>query len=88
MNEMTELTIPLPLVLPFRQTLEMGKSTETRGTIKMIIIDGNIHAISTKQEWFWTEEWQAGERKVDEYIKLGEYEEFDTMEEFLRTLRD
>jgi len=88
MNEMTELTIPLPFVFPFRQTLEMGKSTETRGTIKMIIINGNIQAISTNQEWFWTEEWQAGERKVDEYIKLGEYEEFDTMEEFLRTLRD
>jgi len=88
MNEMNELTIPLPFAFPFRQTLEMGKSTETRGTIKMIIINGNIQAISTNQEWFWTEEWQAGERKVDEYIKLGEYEEFDTMEEFLRTLRD
>jgi len=88
MNEMTELTIPLPLVFQFRQTLEMGKSTETRGTIKIIISNGNIQTISTNQEWFWTEEWQAGERKVDEYIKLGEYEEFDTMEEFLRTLRD
>lgn len=88
MNEITELTMPLPLVFPIRQTLQMGLSTETRGTIKMIIFNGNIQAISTNQEWFWTEEWQAGERRVDEYIKVGDYEEFDTMEEFLRTLRD
>ncbi|MFH1907832.1 MAG: hypothetical protein ABIL11_10715 [Chloroflexota bacterium] len=88
MNEITELTLPLPLAFPFRQTLEMGLSTETRGTIKMIVVNGSIQAVSTNQEWFWKEEWQAGERKVDEYIKLGKYEEFDTMEEFLRTLRD
>ncbi|MEW6718668.1 MAG: hypothetical protein AB1345_14350 [Chloroflexota bacterium] len=85
---MTELTISPPHVFPFRQTLELGMSTETRGTIKMIIINGSIQAISTNQGWFWTAEWQAGESKVDEYIKLGEYEEFDTVEEFLRTLRD
>lgn len=88
MNEITELTMLLPLVFPIRQTLQMGLSTETRGTIKMIIFNGNIQAISTNQEWFWTEEWQAGERRVDEYIEIGDYEEFDTMEEFLRTLRD
>lgn len=88
MNEMAELTIPVPPAYTFPQTLEMGLSTETCGTIKMIIINGNIHAISTAQEWFWKEEWQAGEHKVDEYIKLGDYEDFDTMEEFLCTLRE
>ena len=38
------------------------------------------------QLWFWAEEWQEGERRVDEYIREGNFEEFDTMEEFLRSL--
>ncbi|HID64165.1 MAG TPA: AbrB family transcriptional regulator [Anaerolineae bacterium] len=35
------------------------------------------------QAWFWTEEWQAGERAVDEYLAAGDTEEFSTAEEFL-----
>jgi len=40
------------------------------------------------QFWFWEAEWQAGEQKVDEYIADGKFEEFDTMKEFLLTLRE
>lgn len=32
------------------------------------------------QEWFWTEEWQAGERQVDEEYRRGEYNEFDSVD--------
>jgi hypothetical protein len=42
--------------------------------------------INPEQLWFWSEEWQVGERQVDDYIRAGNYEVFDTMEEFLRTL--
>jgi antitoxin PrlF len=84
MNGLDELTIPLPLA----GNLDLGRSTGTRGTIEIIYYAGNLRAVSTNQDWFWTEEWQAGERKVDEYIKLGKYQEFDSMEEFLRTLGD
>ena len=38
------------------------------------------------QAWFWTEEWQAGERAVDEYLAAGDTEEFSTMDEFLASL--
>ena len=38
------------------------------------------------QAWFWTEEWQAGERVVDEYLAAGDVEEFSTMDEFLASL--
>ena len=38
--------------------------------------------------WFWSEDWQAGEHSVDEYIAAGEWQEFETIEEFLHTLRD
>jgi pyocin large subunit-like protein len=47
--------------------------------------EGNFNP---NQKWFWTDEWQIAEQKVDEYIKKGDYEEFNTMEEFIRTLRE
>ena len=42
--------------------------------------------IDTTQSWFWTEEWQAGEREVDEYIAAGEYEEFDSIDDMFDAL--
>jgi hypothetical protein len=40
------------------------------------------------QFWFWSDEWQEGEQRVDEYILEGNVQEFDTMEEFLQTLTE
>lgn len=39
------------------------------------------------QEWFWTEEWLAEEKQVDEEYARGAYEEFDTAEELIAYLR-
>jgi hypothetical protein len=38
------------------------------------------------QEWFWTDEWQRGEREVDEELARGEFKEFDTVEELIADL--
>lgn len=43
-------------------------------------------AIPDDQQWFWSEEWQAGEREVDEQIARGEYKEFDSVEALLADL--
>jgi hypothetical protein len=39
------------------------------------------------QEWFWTPEWQAGEREADEQIARGEGTTYESDEEFLESLR-
>lgn len=39
------------------------------------------------QEWFWTKEWQAGERQADEEYARGEYKSFDTAEELIADLQ-
>ena len=44
------------------------------------------HAIPEEQKWFWTKEWQAAEREVDDQLAGGEYEEFDSMEEAIAYL--
>jgi hypothetical protein len=38
------------------------------------------------QWWFWTEEWQAGEREAEAEIARGEVERFTTAEDFLASL--
>jgi hypothetical protein len=39
------------------------------------------------QAWFWTPEWQAGEREAEADRAAGRIERFDSCEEFLATLR-
>ena len=69
-------------------TLDVASSTDSGGVLAFIIQNGEFEAISSSQSWFWTEEWQAGEREVEEYIADGDFETFDSMEEFLDTLGD
>lgn len=44
--------------------------------------------IDSSQAWFWTDEWQEGERQVEEYIRDENVQSFDSIEEFLRDLQD
>lgn len=43
--------------------------------------------IPADQQWFWTGEWQKGEREAQAEIDAGRVNSFDTMEEFLEDLR-
>ena len=43
--------------------------------------------IDPEQAYFRTEEWQAGEREVDEEIAAGRVKTFATMEDFLTDLQ-
>lgn len=45
-------------------------------------------AVPADQAWFWTEEWQAGERQVDEDIDAGRNERFDSAADFAAALQD
>ena len=81
------------ITLPYGQiyTLsfyELQSSSDKTGALEPILKDNKIILTSPEQQWFWTEEWQAGEVKVDEYILKGEIEEFGNMEEFLNTLKN
>ena len=43
--------------------------------------------IDADQAWFWTPEWQAGEREADAEIAAGKGRVFYSTEEFLAYLR-
>jgi AbrB family looped-hinge helix DNA binding protein len=42
--------------------------------------------IDKSQAYFWTEEWQKGEREADEDIKAGRWVEFDSAEDLIADL--
>lgn len=44
--------------------------------------------IDATQAWFWTPEWQAGEREADADRASGTTEMFESGEEFIGALRD
>jgi AbrB family looped-hinge helix DNA binding protein len=44
--------------------------------------------IDATQAWFWTPEWQQGEREADADIAEGRVERFESGEAFLQALRD
>jgi hypothetical protein len=84
---MTELTLEYD-GLRIMPASKIRLSSDEAMTSVPIIYEGKVKLIDPEQFWFWTDEWQAGERQVDEYIRAGNYEEFETMEEFLHTLGD
>lgn len=49
---------------------------KTGGQLEMALIDPD-------QAWFWTEQWQAGEREADEDIAAGRGETYENTDEFL-----
>jgi AbrB family looped-hinge helix DNA binding protein len=44
--------------------------------------------IDATQAWFWTAEWQAGEREADADLTAGRVETFDSADEFVGALRN
>jgi hypothetical protein len=47
-----------------------------------------IEPLDPDQAYFWTKEWQEGERKAEEEMAAGEYKDFPTIEDFLDDLFD
>ena len=72
-------------------TSEEVAAVEHDGKIGILTRDGRpvakVHAIDPDQAWFWTPEWQAKEREVDEEMAAGiPGRVFESGEEFLAYL--
>lgn len=55
---------------------------------ELVFVNGESVMIDSSDKWFWTDEWQSGEKRVDQHIEKGEIEKFSSMEDFLSTLGD
>jgi hypothetical protein len=65
-----------------QEPLELTLSPEESATLA----DALTAALEDDQSWYWSEEWQAGERAAEADLAAGRGQVFDTMEDFLQDL--
>lgn len=63
-------------------TLAVGVAA---GAATVLVLERRLRA-RDDQAWFWTPEWQAGERQADADIAEGRVETFESDEQFLKTM--
>lgn len=76
----------LPEEIRAAARLEEGDLLEAEITDEGILLRPQ-KVIDATQAWFWTREWQAGEREADADLAAGRGPTFDSGEEFLDALR-
>lgn len=84
LRKKNQLTMP-PEV---REALQLSEGDEVEFTVTpegQVTLRGWT-TIPTDQRWFWTEEWQAGEREASAAIAAGETTIYDSDEDFLAAL--
>ena len=81
-------TVSLPVALRRRYGLD-----QPGAQVEIIDADGEISLrpkfpVDVSQSWFWSQEWQDGEKEADSQKARGEGEIFASEEEFLDSLAD
>jgi len=79
-----QLTLPAEI----RQALHVdeGDEIDLEVTQDGVVVMVALKTIPADQVWFWTEEWQAGEREASEHIAAGRTTAFATPEEMLAAI--
>lgn len=80
--------ITLPTKLCKQYHLEDGDLLEAEPNNDGTILLRPQKLIDASQAWYWTEAWQAAEREADLSIERGDVEEFESVEDAIRYLRD
>ena len=78
--------VTLPREVTRKLRLNEGDDLELRvqdGRIELV----PLALIPRDQLWFWTPEWQAGERQVDEDLAAGRYKDFKSLKQAIRWLK-
>ena len=79
--------ITLPDDIRKAARLEEGDLLEAEITREGVLLRPQMLTDAT-QAWFWTPEWQEGEREVDADLAAGRVERFESDEAFMKALRD
>ena len=66
--------------------LQEGDLIEAEVTENGEVILRPLATVHRSQAWFWTPEWQAGEREATEQIQRGEVTRYESDDDFLDSL--
>ena len=74
------ITLPMWLIQRFRVSIgDFVRLEETKDGVLM----KPAKLIDPSQAYFWTKEWQAGEREAEEDIRKGRVKAFKSVKEFM-----
>lgn len=78
-----QITLPAPL----RKALgiEIGDYVEVRQEDNRLVLSPK-HVIDKEQAYFWTEDWQDGEREAEADIRSGRIERFESLDDLFTDL--
>ncbi len=79
-----QITLPL--------SLRKAAQIQEGDYLRFVVEDGTIRVVVQKlvdrdQAYFWTREWQEGEREADEDIRTGRLKTFDSVDDLIAELR-
>jgi AbrB family looped-hinge helix DNA binding protein len=87
---LTKLTsggqVTLPKEIRNKTNMQPGDFVEVELNDEGHIVLTPKKLVDADQAYFWTEEWQKGERKADEDIKAGRVKTFDSVDEAFKYL--
>lgn len=79
--------VTLPKEIRNKTNMQPGDFVEVELNEEGQIIMKPKKIIDASQAYFWTEEWQKGERKADEDIRAGRVKRFKSSKEAIKYLR-
>jgi AbrB family looped-hinge helix DNA binding protein len=92
MGALTKLTsggqVTLPKAIRKKTNMQPGDFVEVNLDDEGRIVLTPKKLIDASQTYFWTEEWQKGERKADEDIKAGRVKRFKSTADTVEYLAD
>lgn len=90
MSTLTKLTtggqITLPKEIRVKTNIQPGDFVEVKLDEEGRIVLTPKKLVDASQAYFWTEEWQKGERQADEDIKAGRVKKFKSMDDAVKYL--
>lgn len=78
--------ITLPQEIREALHVEEGDSVAFTLTEEGAVVLSGLKSIPADQAWFWTEEWQAGEREASRQATRGEGTVYESAEDFVDSL--
>jgi len=80
--------VTLPKEIRIKTNMQPGDFVEVKLDEEGRIVLTPKKLVDASQAYFWTEEWQKGERKADEDIKAGRVKRFKSAADAVKYLKD
>lgn len=92
MSTLTKLTsggqVTIPKEIRMKTKIQPGDFVDVKLDKEGHIVLTPKKLVDSSQAYFWTEEWQKGERKADEDIKAGRVKRFKSVDEAVKYLEN